>query len=310
MGYGLLAAGCGGLLARYLPIPGHPVLYLVVASPLLLWAIPAAFVVLLASRRRVAATGAAVLSVAIVGVQAPWYVPASADSGGTALRIMTINMLFGRAEPGALVRAARERADVVMVQELTDDAAAGMAAAGMADDFPYSALDVQPDARGVGIYSRHRMVDSESIDGYNLAMVTARIRVDGVPRDPTLLSVHLAAPWPQPIGDWQRDITRLPGTLTDLAARADGGAVVVGGDFNATVDMRPFRALLSGGYRDAAEQSGAGRQPTFPANRRIPAVLGIDHVVTRAATATSTTTVEVPGTDHRALVVTVSLPRT
>ena len=34
--------------------------------------------------------------------------------------------------------------------------------------------------------------------------------------------------------------------------------MIVAGDFNSTTDMRPFRALLRNGYRDAAEQSGAG----------------------------------------------------
>jgi hypothetical protein len=52
--------------------------------------------------------------------------------------------------------------------------------------------------------------------------------------------------------------------LTRDRERADRGSVVVAADVNSTTDMRPFRALLHDGYRDDAEQSGAGIKPTLP----------------------------------------------
>ena len=73
--------------------------------------------------------------------------------------------------------------------------------------------------------------------------------------------------------------------------------------------MRPFRKLLTNGYRDAAEQAGAGRTFTYPSNRRFPPIIGIDHVLTRNCTAVSMRTVEIAGTDHRALLTTVMVPR-
>jgi endonuclease/exonuclease/phosphatase (EEP) superfamily protein YafD len=97
-------------------------------------------------------------------------------------------------------------------------------------------------------------------------------------------------------------------TLSDLAAQTAHGAVLIGGDLNSTVDMREFRQLLINGYGDAAEQTGSGRNFTYPANRGFPPVIGIDHVLTRNATAVSTHTVEVPNTDHRALLTTVMVP--
>ncbi len=81
------------------------------------------------------------------------------------------------------------------------------------------------------------------------------------------------------------------------------------GDFNATIDMKPFRELLSNGYHDSAEQAGAGRQFTYRSNKRYPPLIGIDHILTRNATAVTTEAVTIPDTDHRALLATVMVPK-
>jgi endonuclease/exonuclease/phosphatase (EEP) superfamily protein YafD len=73
--------------------------------------------------------------------------------------------------------------------------------------------------------------------------------------------------------------------------------------------MRQFRDLLTNGYRDAAEQTGAAFIPTFPADSWLPPALEIDHVLTRGATVTSLTAVTVTGSDHRALLTTVHIPQ-
>jgi endonuclease/exonuclease/phosphatase (EEP) superfamily protein YafD len=72
--------------------------------------------------------------------------------------------------------------------------------------------------------------------------------------------------------------------------------------------MRQFRDLLTNGYRDAVEQTGAGFAPTFPSNRWYPPVITIDHILTRNASASPVGTIEVPGSDHRALLATVRVP--
>lgn len=109
-------------------------------------------------------------------------------------------------------------------------------------------------------------------------MASARIRVEGIDVDPTVLVVHLPGPWPLPIGDWVGDTERLQGTLADVSSRAGRGCVIVAGDFNSTLDMKPFRQLLTAGYRDAVEEAGAGYLPTYPANSHVPPFMAIDHV--------------------------------
>jgi endonuclease/exonuclease/phosphatase family metal-dependent hydrolase len=87
--------------------------------------------------------------------------------------------------------------------------------------------------------------------------------------------------------------------------------LVVAGDFNATLDHAPMRRLAGLGLSDAARQANAGWQPTWPAGddtgRTLPfglSVVAIDHVlVSKHFSAISTTTHEVPGTDHLGLLV-------
>lgn len=293
---------------RFTPIPSHPVLYLVIAAPYLMFAAPVAVVVLAWGRRWALTALAALLTAALVAVQVPWFLGAAPDPASVAVRTMTVNLLYGLADPDALARAAARDADVLMVQELTPDAARGLADAGIRDTFPYQSPDARPGAAGVGIYSRHPITLSTRIPGYQLAMVSAKIRIPRVSRDVSLLTVHLDAPWPRPISGWQGDIAKFPGTLAQMAAEAGDGAAIVGGDFNSTIDMLPYRRLLTNGYQDATAQSGSGRNFTYPANKPYPPVLGIDHVLTRNATAVSTATEKIPGTDHRALLVTVMVP--
>ncbi|TQR85355.1 endonuclease/exonuclease/phosphatase family protein [Mycobacterium hodleri] len=283
-------------------------LYVVITVPYLMLGAPIAVVLGVWARRRLLVVVAALLTAVLAALQVPWFLSATPDPSSVAVRTMTVNMLYGLAEPDALTRAAAQDADVVLVQELTPDAARGLSAAGIAKTFPYQALDARPVSAGVGIYSRYPITDSTRIGGYKLAMVSAQVRIPRVSQDVSLLTVHLDAPWPRPIIGWQKDIAKFPGTLDDVAADAANGTVIVGGDFNSTFDMLPFRALLTNGYADAARQAGSGRNFTYPANKPFPPVLGIDHVLTRNATAVSTATVELPGTDHRALLATVMVP--
>ena len=94
-----------------------------------------------------------------------------------------------------------------------------------------------------------------------------------------MVAVHLAAPWVQPLNYFNKDIAAFPATLRELSKDAGSGAVIVAGDLNATYDMLPFRRLLADGYRDAAEQAGAGLSRTYPSRPWRSPMIGIDHVL-------------------------------
>jgi endonuclease/exonuclease/phosphatase family metal-dependent hydrolase len=104
---------------------------------------------------------------------------------------------------------------------------------------------------------------------------------------------------------WSAAMRRLPGS------DSRGDVQLLAGDFNATLDHRLLRALLSRGYVDAADAAGAGLTWTWPAlghPHTLP--ITIDHVlVDRRVRSLGVTAVRIPGTDHRALIARLRLPR-
>lgn len=296
--------------ARFAPVANHAILMLAALSPYLAIVAGLVSLCLLLAQRTWLAVGPAVLVAAVVAVQVPLFIGSgrpAADS--VAIRVLTVNAHDGAANPEALVAAARERADLVMIQELSPDLAAAMSRLELESEFPYTAIDAQPHAVGIGLWSRYPISRTNRDRRYELGLVTASLKVPGVSADTVVAAVHLVGPWPQPIDGWRAEIGQLPATLRALAKRAGSGAVIVAGDFNATLDMQPFRQLLRDGIRDAADQSGAGLIRTFAADRAVPPLLGIDHVLTFNSSAGDLRTVRIPGSDHLGLTATISLPR-
>ena len=309
LGLVALAVAFVAFAARYLPITGHPSLIVAAAAPYLAVAAPVAVLLLVLGRRWLLTVVALAVMVALLWVYVPRYLaPSGTDVAAVEVRVLTTNLGVGQADPPALVALARDTADIVAVQEMTQEAADGLSEAGMDATFPHRVVLPAPLASGIGIWSRHPIVNSGRIDGYALPMLGARIRVPGVVVDTTVLSIHLAAPWPQPIETWLADIALMPDTLTEVGRDAGAGAVIVAGDFNATADMAPFRRLLATGYGDAAADAAAGLARTYPGRGSRPPLLGIDHVLTKNSSAATARTVRVPGADHRGLLVTVRVP--
>jgi endonuclease/exonuclease/phosphatase (EEP) superfamily protein YafD len=305
----LVIAACA-FASRYVSVTNHAALITAALSPYLMLCAPVSAALLIWARRWVLAIAALGLTVAAVAVQLPLYSGSDVNpTAGVEIRVMSANVYEGTADPDDLVRSAKAQADVVAIQELTPQEGDRLSRAGLDATFPYRWLDARGDSRGVGMWSRFPIEAPTRIGGYTFAFLTARIRVTGASTAPTVVVVHLPGPYPFPIDAWRRDVDRLPVTLSEIAEQAGAGPVIVASDVNSTSDMRQFRALLSNGYRDAAEQSGAGFNPTFPADSQLPPIIVIDHVLTRNCTATSLRTLKVPGSDHRGLVVTITIPR-
>ncbi|EKF25453.1 endonuclease/Exonuclease/phosphatase family protein [Mycolicibacterium hassiacum DSM 44199] len=296
------------LLIRFVPIRSEVVLALAAAAPYLTAAAVLGLVCFVVARRRPATVVAAILCVALIVLLLPRYLgPDPAPANSVPVRVLSLNLGMGQADPQS-VRSAAESADVLVLQELTPQAAHGLAQAGIEEVFAHRVIEPRPGAAGIGVYSRYPIVDHTIVPGYSMPMLRARLEIDGVPLRATVLAVHIAAPLVSPLQYFTADIDRFPQTLRDVARDAGPGPVIVAGDFNATRDMLPFRRLLDTGYHDAAEQAGAGLVRTFPSGRRYPPLLGIDHVLVRNCVATSAATVPVAGSDHRGLLATVQVP--
>jgi endonuclease/exonuclease/phosphatase (EEP) superfamily protein YafD len=299
-----------GFASRYFSITNHATFIAAALSPYLVLCAPVSAPLLLWGRQWILAFAGVGLTVAAVAVQQHSYLRSAAGRPASVdVRLMSANLYEGMADPDYLVRTAREQTDVGAFQELTPQEADRLSRAGLDATFPYRWLEARDGSGGVGMWSRFPIETPRRIGGYTFAFLTAQLQVTGVSIHPTVVVAHVAGPWPQSIDDWRRDLDRLPAALSEVGEQAGAGSVIVGADLNSTTDMRPFRALLGNGYQDAAEQSGAGIKPTFPANSRLPPSFAIDHILTRECAATSLQTLEIPGSDHRGLVATIAIPR-
>jgi endonuclease/exonuclease/phosphatase (EEP) superfamily protein YafD len=230
-----------------------------------------------------------------------------AAPAGPELRILTLNALFGAADPAAAVDAVRRlNVDVLAVQELTPGLVRGLAQAGICELLPYLHADPDPGAAGAGLWSRWELTPLPPAAGLLFVAPSARVMVANVPV--TLRAVHPVAPIMGRQRDWHQDLGRLRDAMT--AAEADGPQIVAG-DFNASRDHRPFRDILAAGFADSADIARQRPWPgfTWPANRRWPPVMRLDHILVSPGIAVSEArTVKIPGTDHRAVLAVLELP--
>lgn len=263
-------------------------------------------VVLLACARWWLAAIAAV-AVALVGVvsQLPLYVGTHPDTASEAptVTLLQANVLYGQADPRALVTRVRDSGvDVLVVSELTEAGARRFADAGLEQALPYSYLRPRGGAGGGGIYSRFPLTDAAELPGFDHTNLRAEVSVPGA--DPVaVFALHPWPPYPGPTSTWAQELDRIGFLLA-----AERRALIVGADFNSTYDHARFRALLRAGARDgsevvdAGEYLGSGFVATFPADRGFPAVLAIDRILTRAATPLSFDRVDLPGSDHHGVI--------
>ena len=241
---------------------------------------------------------AALLALAGVVLHAVLLAPAflgSHASGQPDLVLMTLNLRKGGADATEVVRVVRERrVDVLVLEEVTPKARAGLARAGLDTLLPHTAGSPVPGTAGMMLFADVELTAAEPIASRNGAY---RVRV-GTPEPFWLVGVHTSQPLARP-AEWAKDWRAI-----HAAVRALDGDRVVAGDFNATLDHRPVRDLLGLGLTDAARQANSGWQPTWPSLGFPFALIAVDHVlVPPGLDTTATWTPHVRGTDHRALVV-------
>ena len=255
-------------------------------------------------RWRTAALPVALAALAGLCLHAWWYAPQVTGAnpppaaGATTTVVLTANLLFGRADGIELVREASEAdVDLLVVQEINPAVLADMDRAGLPDLLPYRVGSPGPGAAGTMAFSRVELSDAAPVPTYFGGWT---FRMGAL----TVAAVHPFPPTDTHL--WYADQAVL------ARAVADRTPDLVVGDFNATADHAPMRALADAGYRDVGELANDGWQPTWP-TRGVFDVLGtplaqIDHVlVGERLAAVGMRTVAVPGSDHRGVVATVAL---
>jgi endonuclease/exonuclease/phosphatase (EEP) superfamily protein YafD len=264
-------------------------------------------VVALATRHWAAGTLAVVAAAILAGCVLPRALPAKSPSTGVALHVMSSNMLAGGADPETITRLVRENDIAVLaVQEFSPEARAGLSKAGLDELLPYSSLADEVGTTGSGLYSRFPVTAAGAQrNGGGFMQAYATIQPPGAA--PLVVeSAHPNAPYAvSALKDWRGDLQGQP------RADPNGPARILLGDFNATLDHRAMRELVSHGYRDAADTVGKGLVPTwgpYHGPRRLPPIT-IDHVLVDDRIGVRDVSVHrIPDSDHRAVLAFLTVP--
>ena len=222
------------------------------------------------------------------------------------IRLMTVNLLNGRADPEHLARLLeRLQPDVIVGQELGPDAAEVIA-----DHFPHHDLHPALDHRGMGIAG----VLATTFGPLPLPLRSGRWARVGVGDEVLVVAtVHLINPIDFP---WWRSVRGRTDQLDSLDAWVDDNvgeaSFVLAGDLNASPRWPAYRRLAER-WEDLAVQAAqsAGTRPELTWGWRPgwPRMLRIDHAFGSGVRGVGTTVEPVRGSDHAALVVDLVISR-
>jgi endonuclease/exonuclease/phosphatase (EEP) superfamily protein YafD len=225
-------------------------------------------------------------------------------AGRPTLRVLAANVHEGGADPAGVIRLIDElHPQVLTIEELTPRFVRELAAAGVGSRLPDQVLDPAGNARGTGIYSRFPLRRLPPAH-FRFKMALAEASLPGG-RRLRIIAVHPIPPrHPSWVSEWEDVLSTLP-------SGGRGTPWLLAGDFNATFDQAPFRALVDRGYRDAGETAGKGLDATFPADGSLfPPPITIDHILADERFGIVEYEVEpLPGSDHRAIFAELALPR-
>lgn len=250
---------------------------------------------------------AAVLTATLLFLHLSWLAPAwtgdvpEAADGGPRLRVLSANVLQG-ATPVSEVAALADQADadVVVLQEVTDSWWREARQGELARSHPYTAgVPSGAVAPGTVVMARRPVGRAEPL---GTAGDTFLVRVRLGERTITMLAAHPRYPVRREA--WLADHALLAQTVKERRPQ------VMAGDFNATADHEQLRRYLDLGYRTADELLNTGWSPTWPDHGRqqlwgigLPRLVQLDHVlVGRGFAATEVEHLDLPASDHRAVV--------
>ena len=288
---------------------GFPTVQLIAFTPYVAAASLAPLAIALLTKRIWPAVAAAVVTVAFAACVLPRWISDS-DAGATegpTLRVMSVNMLIGRADPDRIVSLVRTGSvDLLAVQEYTDEARTALRRAGLDQLLPNAVSYPRPGVSGSAVYSRFPLTDK----GYrrftsDFGQAQAGVRVPGA------IELHVESVHPCAPSDRQRSSCWVSDLAAQPAATPAGPVNLLIGDFNATLDHEAFRQVLAKGYHDAADVAGAGLSTSWPYDDRwfIPGVT-LDHVLTDERVGVRKVVIHrIEGTDHKAVFAELVLPK-
>jgi endonuclease/exonuclease/phosphatase (EEP) superfamily protein YafD len=295
----------GWLAARLLDVtPGYRGIELVAFTPYVAASalLPLGLALLL--RRWGAAAVALAIVAAFAAVVLPRALGASEESpaGTNELTVMTLNMSDGEADAQEVVALVREYGvDVLSLQEISSEGRPNLARAGLRRVLPTEAQGTD----GTWIYAAEGASPVDPAAGEVPVAVVPRVRLETGGILVEVLGPHPLSPTdPRKAASWRQVLAAIPGP------EKAGPLRIVAGDLNATLDHSELRDVLERGYVDAADEVGAGLAPTYPADGLLPPPITIDHVLADERIEVLDASIhDVAGSDHRALIADLAIPR-
>ncbi|MFF8511628.1 endonuclease/exonuclease/phosphatase family protein [Streptomyces sp. NPDC015492] len=246
------------------------------------------------------------VSVLVLGATA-WatvpYMPQAVIPYGLPLarvKVITANVEFGEGTRSLADAVRRERPQLVFVSEC-DRACRSTLVRTFAEELPhYASVDGEGPIGSI-LLSSYPLRDWREIPA-TMGMPGATAEIAGVPVRVQL--THPMPPIPGQVSLWKREL----GRVKSAVAAAPTGPMLVAGDFNASQDHAAFRAILAvGGLQDAARRANESRLPTWPTEGPLPPFVQIDHVLVRDFSVRGVRVLDLPGSDHRAVVADLDL---
>ena len=290
-------------LAGYLPFVQLVAFRPAVATGLLIAAVIAVLV-----RRRwwPVALLPALVAICAWGAIIPRVVAGPDTPAGPPLTMLSFNVLEGQADTGTLAATLRaDRPDLVVLPEAGYQFEQRLSP--LVTDLGYHSWSTtpeeEPDQTGIVVFASARL-GPVTATPLELGTEFRWLRLSGGALGATdVVAVHTAAPVPDLMSAWSDELAKLRRWCAD-----DRGAHIVVGDVNATLDHAALRSAITG-CTDAAADRGEGLTATWPTDW--PPWLGaqIDHVFTVGGPkATDVQVLDLPGSDHRALLTHLVLP--
>ncbi|WP_284985815.1 endonuclease/exonuclease/phosphatase family protein [Arthrobacter sp. fls2-241-R2A-172] len=239
--------------------------------------------------------------------------PSSAGTPAADIRVMSLNSEYGGADAATIVGLVRDNGvQLLVIQEFTQGLEDRLRSEGLERLLPQHLSKPNDDASGGAVYSVFPLEAEGQLPDTPFTMDVTRVQVADPAAGATaalhLTNVHTLPPVDERIAQWRSDLAK----IARQAARP--GNQLLMGDYNSTYDHSEFRALLDSGpdgrkLVDAGTAAGARFSPTWPMEGPpLPGIV-IDHMVTTPRISSSNYSVrQVPGSDHAAIMATLSVP--
>lgn len=266
VGLGWLLVAPLGLIAALRLVAHDATLELVALNAISQWLYLPAWLVAapawLSRHRALSAVATSVVALHIFWIDPRGLVAApqpAVSAQAARFRVMSANLLMNNRDTEGIVREVLGASpDLLLVQELSPHWAARFERDDLRQALPYRSAVARDDSFGIGVYSRLPLV-AEELDLCGLPAYRAEVKL-GDGRTLRVFNVHTLPPRrPDYWRTWNDMMAEI-----EQRVRQEKGAVLLGGDLNATPHTDWFRRLLRLGLRSAHEERGRALASTWP----------------------------------------------